>query len=461
MKGTNVKLRPTMFATTLQRDSGATAGSSCSALLVCLLVCMWAVPTWASPEVPGADQDKPIALVGGTIHPVSGDEITAGTVLFIDGKITAVGAEVTLPDDCQQIDVTGRHVYPGLFESYTDLGLIEIPSVRATIDKAETGSINPNVKANVAVNPDSELIPVARANGLLTMLTVPSGGVISGMSSVMHLDGWTTEDMTLKSPAALHITWPRVRPLRAWWLRDIEDRLAAERDKNIRAINDAFASARAYQQKKQNGQAQFDARWEAMLPVIAGEVPVVVQADECEQIQGAVAFAEREQLKLIILGGYGALECADLLKKHDVPVIVAGIQRLPERASDFYDEPFTLPERLRAAGIRFCISGAVEASRVRNLPYHAGMAAAYGLPRDEALKAVTLYPAQILGVADRLGSLEAGKDATLIVTDGDPLETPTRVERAFIQGRAVDLNNRHQRLYDKYQEKYKRLGLGG
>jgi imidazolonepropionase-like amidohydrolase len=186
-----------------------------------------------------------------------------------------------------------------------------------------------------------------------------------------------------------------------------------------------------------------------------------VHADECEQIQGAIAFAERENVKLIILGGYGAADCAELLKKHEVPVIIAGVQRLPERASDFYDEPFTLASRLHEAGIKFCISGAVEASQVRNLPYHAGMAAGYGLPADEALKSITLYPAQILGVADRVGSLEPGKDATLIVTDGDPLEIPTHVVRAFIQGRPVDLNNRHQRLWEKYQEKYKRQAKEG
>lgn len=428
-------------------------------LLAAGLVALLPLAALGSPEVPGAAQAKPIALVGGTVHPVSGPAIDGGTVLFVDGKIKAVGKDVDLPSDCEKIDVAGKHVYPGLFESFTDLGLIEIPSVRATIDKAETGLVNPNVRANVAVNPDSELIPVARANGILTMLTVPSGGVISGQSAVMNLDGWTTEDMTLRSPAALHIVWPRVRPLRAWWLRDVEDTLSAQRDKNIQAINDAFANARAYEQQKKNGGAEFDARWEGMLPVLSGEAPIVVQADECEQIQGAVAFAEREKVKLVILGGYGAGECADLLKKHNVPVIITGVQRLPERPSDFYDEPFTLAERLRAAGVKFCISGGVEASRVRNLPYHAGMAAAFGLPPEEALKSITLYPAEILGVGDRLGSLDAGKDATLIVTNGDPLEVATQVEKAYIQGRAVDLNNRHQRLWDKYKEKYRRLGI--
>jgi imidazolonepropionase-like amidohydrolase len=413
----------------------------------------------ASPEIPGKPQTSPIALVGGTIHPLSGPDLPGGTLVFEGGKISSLGAEVKLPEGCQTIDVTGKHVYPGLFESFTDLGLIEIPAVRATVDKAESGSINPNVRANVAVNPDSELIPVARAAGVLTMLTVPSGGVISGQSAVMYLDGWTTEEMTVKSPAGLHVAWPRVRPLRAWWLKAVEDRLSAEREKNIRAISEAFASARAYQRKKAAGEAAYDARWEAMLPALEGRIPVVVHADECEQIQAAVAFAVRENLRLVLVGGYGAADCAELLKRHDIPVIIAGVQRLPERPSDFYDEPFTLASRLHEAGVRFCISGAVEASNVRNLPYHAGMAAAFGLPKEEALRAITLYPARIMGVEDRLGSLEPGKDATLIVTDGDPLETPTHVLRAYIQGRQVDLSNRHLRLWEKYKEKYRRLGL--
>jgi imidazolonepropionase-like amidohydrolase len=428
-------------------------------LFVACAAILFARPALASPEIPGADQDHPIALAGATIHPISGPEIAGGIVVFDGGKITALGRDLALPENCERIELAGKHVYPGLFEPFTDLGLVEIPAVRATVDKAETGSINPNVRANVAVNPDSELIPVARAAGVLTALVVPSGGAMTGQSAVMNLDGWTTEQMTLKSPAALHIVWPRVRPLRAWWLKAVEDKLAAERDKHIRAIHDAFANARAYQQNKLSGNAEFDARWEAMLPVLERKIPVVVHADECEQIQAAVALAQREQVKLVILGGYEAPRCADLLKKHAVPVIVAGVQRLPERASDFYDEPYTLPARLHQAGIPFCISGAVEASNVRNLPYHAGMAAAYGLPKDEALKAITLYPAQILGVAERLGSLEPGRNATLIVTDGDPLQTATQVEIAFICGRKVDLSNRHERLWRKYKEKYRRLGI--
>ena len=204
-----------------------------------------------------------------------------------------------------------------------------------------------------------------------------------------------------------------------------------------------------------------DLRWEAMLPVLHGDVPLIVDADDMQQIQAAVAFAEQQKVKLIIYGGYDAPHCAELLNKHDVAVIIGGVYRLPQRRSEPYDTPFTVAARLHEAGVRFCISGSGRfgASNVRNLPYHAAMAAAFGLPRDEALKSITSYPAEILGVANRIGTLAKGRDATFIVTDGDPLETTTQVEDAYVQGRQVDLNNRHKRLWKKYEEKYRRLGL--
>jgi imidazolonepropionase-like amidohydrolase len=198
-----------------------------------------------------------------------------------------------------------------------------------------------------------------------------------------------------------------------------------------------------------------------MLPVLSRQLPMIVEADDIQQLQAAIAFAAQQKVKLIIYGGYDAPLCAELLKKHDVPVIVGGVYRLPRRRSEHYDTPFTVPARLHAAGVKFCISGSGRfgASSVRNLPYHAAMAAAFGLPPEEALKAITLYPAKILGVAKRVGSLEKGKDATFFITDGNPLETPTQVEAAYVQGREVDLNDRHKRLWKKYEEKYRRLGL--
>ncbi len=417
----------------------------------------------AFPEIPGADQNHPIALVGATIHPVSSPPIENGVLVFDSGKITFIGNEkkADLPRGVDKIDVSGKHVYPGLFDASTNLGLVEINAVRATRDSSEVGRFNPNVQAHVAVNPDSELIPVTRSNGVLLALTSPTGGVIAGRCSVLQLDGWTYEDLTLKPDVGLVVRWPRMTPVVTWWEEKSTDQQRKERDETIKQLHDFFDDARAYRKSKasENGEQKFDAKLDAMLPVLEGELPLVVVADEIQQIQSAVSFATHQNAKLIILGGYDAIECADLLRKHDVPVIIGGIYRLPQRRSDDYDAPFTLAERLRKANIQFCISGSGRfgASNVRNLPYHAAMAASVGLPQDEALKSITIYPAQILGVADRVGSLEVGKDATLFISNGDPLDTPTQIEAAYIQGREVDLSDRHKRLWKKYQEKYRRL----
>jgi imidazolonepropionase-like amidohydrolase len=421
----------------------------------------------AADQVPGETQRTPILLSGGDVYTVSGEVIPSGQVLFDDGRIVAVGKDVQATSDAKRIDVTGKRVYPGLLASGNDLGLAEVRSVRGTIDASETGDLNPNIRAEVAVNPDSELIPVARANGVLLNLTVPEGSILPGSSAVMQLDGWTWQDMTLKAPAAMHVRWPRMtrpRPGQRSRRSETEEDEARGVDERLKAIDQAFADARAYQAaKKAQKKVDHDARWESMAPLLDGTVPLVVEADEVRQIRAAIALAAREKVRLIIFGGYDAPLCVDLLKKYDVPVIINGVHRLPMRPDAPYDEPFTVPQRLREAGVRYCItlSHRFGGSDVRNLPYHAATAAAHGLPVDEALKAITLYPAQILGCADRVGSLESGKDATLFVADGDILETPTRVEMAFVQGRKVDLSSKHTQLWQKYREKYRRQSSGG
>lgn len=417
----------------------------------------------AADQLPGAPQGSPILLSGADVYTVSGDVIPGGDVLFDRGKIVAVGKSVNVPPGARRVDVAGKRIYPGLFATGNDLGLVEVRSVRGADDAGETGTLNPNIRAEVAINPDSELIPVARANGVLLNLTLPGGSIMPGSSAVLQLDGWTWQDLTLKAPAAIHVTWPsmsRPRVRRSTQQADAEQPPAA--DQQLKALDDAFADARAYWAAKMAGKKiDHDARWEAMAPLLEGKLPLVVAADEVRQIRAAVAFARREKVKLVILGGYDAPLCADLLKAYDVPVIVNGVHRLPLRPDAPYDEPFTLPARLKDMGVTFCItlSHRFGGSDVRNLPYHAATAVAHGLAADEALKAITLYPAQILGCADRVGSLEAGKDATLIITDGDILETPTHVEMAFVQGREVDLSSKHTQLWQKYREKYRRQSV--
>ena len=415
----------------------------------------------ASDVIPTSQQIDPVAIVGATVHTVSGKSIEDATLLIQNGKIAAIGKDVKLPKDVKRVEASGKHVYPALIDSFSNIGLVEINSIRATRDYSETGDINPNAKAQVAVNPDSEIIPVTRSNGVLITHVVPSRSLISGQSALLQLDGWTWEDMTLAAPLAMHIEWPNMAPVEAWWEDKSNKEQIEQRDKRLKQIEQAFADARAYQKARaaEESTQPYDSRWEAMLPVLRGELPLLVSANSLSQIQSAVAFCVGQKVKCIIYGGYDAPECAGLLKKHNIPVIISAVYRLPERRHENYDAAYTLPERLRQAGVTYCIGGGARfgASNVRNLPYHAGNAVAFGLSHDEALKAITLHPAEILGVSDRVGSLEVGKDATLFIADGDPLETATNVESAFVQGRMIDLDDKHKRLWRKYQQRYQQL----
>ncbi len=432
-----------------------------SSLLLIAAVAILASVSFATDEVPGGKQKKPIALVGATIHPVSSEPIEDATIVFVDGKITAIGADVVIPKDAEQIDVTGKHVYPSLFETYSQMGLTEIGAVPATIDTSETGAVNPNVSALVAVNPDSELIPVTRSNGVLVCVSAPSGGFVSGVAAVLQMDGWTYEDLALKPHAAMQVQWPSLRSRRFGRRGGGEADLLRRYEEQVNQLRDLFKQAKAYAAGKQADALNqpLDLRLEAMIPVVEGKLPMMVRADTLNQIQSAVAFAAEHQAKLIIIGGYDAPLCAELLKKHDVPVIVSAVQRRPLRRSDAFDAPYTLPKRLADAGVKFCISSSDRSStwNTRILPFQAGVAAGYGLDRSEALKSITLYPAQIMGVDEQVGSLEVGKHATLFVSDGDPMEIATQVTHAWVQGRSVDLSNKHTRLFEKYQRKYRQL----
>ena len=417
----------------------------------------------ASDNVPARTQDHPVAITGGAIHPVSGPVIERGTVLFDKGKIVAVGSDVPLPPNTEVIHAEGKNVYPGLISSATTIGLTEIESVKGSVDVSETGTINPNIRAEVAVNPESELIPVARANGITLVAATPEGTMVAGTSAMIMLDGWTWEDMTLKAPLAMNLTWPEMTIQHGWWVRQSEDEQIKEREAHLKELANAFRDARAYmvakkaESEKSLPYHNVDVRWEAMIPVLEGALPLVVWADEVQQIESAVAWAERENIRIIIGGGHDAWRVADLLKSRGIAVLAGGLHRLPDRRFEEYDEPERLPAKLYNAGVLFAIISQDEATLERNLPYQASRAAAFGLPKEEALKALTLSPAKIFGIADRVGSLEPGKDATLIVTTGDPLEIRSDVVLEFIQGKKIDLSSRHTRLYEKYLEKYRRM----
>lgn len=402
----------------------------------------------ATDEVPGPPQTKPILLANAVIHPVSGPTIENGFLLFENGVIQSVSKKRP-KGDANVINLKGQHVYPGMIESMSQIGLVEIPAVRSSRDGREAGTLNPNVKAVASFNPDSEVVPVTRANGVLLAVASPSGGLVSGRASLMMMDGWTNFEMALKPEVAMVVNWPS----------------ASRTGKNtgLDELTKFIDEARAYQTARQAdpNQQAFDIRLESILPVLDGQMPILAKADETQEIQSAIAFCVEQDLKLVIFGGHDAMECVELLKQHSVPVIVDSTHRRPARRHEPYDAAYTLPARLKKAGIPFCISGSgrAETWNSRNLPYHASFAAAHGLGKAEALKSVTLSPAQILGVDSMVGSLEAGKHATLIVTTGDPLETDTEVTAAWIKGRQVQLTSRHTRLYQKYKQKYEQLKL--
>ncbi len=405
-----------------------------------------------------------VSIVHAAVHTVSGATIENGTVSFREGRIVEVGPGLAPLSGAVVVEGRGLHVYPGMIDADTGVGLIEIGSVAGSVDLAEAGAVNPQVNTAIAVNPDSEIIPVTRANGLTHVLTVPEGGLVSGSSALIRLDGWTWEDLAAARPVGMHVRWPRFRILRESYYGPppSEEDQKKEREESLKKVRKLLEDARAYRKAREAAAsggppADFDAALEAMIPVLDGALPVIVHADEVRQIKSALDWARDEGVRVILSGSGDVWRVADLLRERSVPVIVESVLSLPDREDEPYDSAYALPAKLHAAGVKFCIAtagGGFGSSNSRNLPYHAGMAAAFGLPREEALKAVTLYPAEILGVGRELGSIEPGKSASLILTDGDPLEIRTQVRAAWIDGRPTTLeNNRHDRLYRKYRER--------
>ena len=401
------------------------------------------------------------AITGARIVTVSGPVIEKGTIVISGGKIAAVGADVTAPPGAAVIDGAGRTVYPGLIDGLTTLGLTEIGSVSGSVDVAEIGEVNPHAKAWIALNPHSALLPVARANGVTAALAAPTGGLVSGQSALIRMAGSTPDALTVKAPVAMHVVYPTGRPpfelarlFEEPELKTFEERQKDKkknREKELRRLGNLLQEARAYGEALRAGGAKPDLPLQSLAPVARGEVPVVVRADAEDDIRGAVAFAEEHALKLIVAGGLEAWRCADLLKQRDVAVLLS-VDRLPRRESDRYDAAYANAARLHAAGVRFAIVSD-DASQSRNLPYEAAMARAHGLPAEIALRAITLSPAEIFGVADRMGSLAPGKDANLFVATGDIMDHRVSVTHVFVDGAPQSLETRHTRLYDQFKDR--------
>jgi len=429
-----------------------------------LIGCLLTVSLFANEQIPAPPQKNPIILKNGFIHTIS-NGVIEGSILFNKGKIIRIAKYITPPKDCEVIDLKGKHVYPGMIAAVSGLGLVEINAVAVTNDHSERGDFNPNVRTNVAFNPDSEIIPTTRSNGVLIANVIPASGLVSGQSSVMMLDGWTWENATLSFPSGLHINWPNMNS-GARTDNDKKRLKAAKQqlDDLEKMIKDARAYARLRKTKSRLAENYHneDLRWESMIPYVEKKLPIFVHANEVRQIEASISWANRHNLGIIIVGGKDAWRTTDLLVKNRIPVIYEGVTSLPFRRFEDYDQAYKTPSILYEKGVQFCISDygyAGRAEQIRNLPYQASMAASYGLPKEAAFRAVTLSVAEILGIDKKVGSLDEGKDATLFISDGDPLETRTNIIQAFIQGKKIDMGDRHKSLYSKYKEKYRQLEI--
>ncbi len=398
-------------------------------------------------------QGQTYVLQGGTVHDMTGGAPFVGTVVIRDGRILAVGEDIQAPAGSEVIDVSGRHVYPGLFDAISQLGLTEIGAVDVTNDYQEQGGFNPHLQAAVAIHPATEHIPVARANGIAITMTAPRGGsgAIAGQASLVGLDGWTIEEMRINPGAAMVINYPSLEGRRfrgavqtGWRERERRYEEAVDR------LDEWLEAGRVYDDAINGGvDLPRDLKNEAMAKVTNREMPVLLAADGERDIRNAVEWAQRQDLRFVITGGRGAWKIADWLAERGVGIILSPTQSMPTGPDESYDEAYANPGKLHAAGVKIAFA-TFGSSNSRTLPYEAAQAVPYGLPREAALEAITRNAASMLGF-EGIGTIEEGSLANVMITDGDPLEIQTQVTDLFILGRGVSLDNRHQALYEKYR----------
>ena len=429
----------------MRRYSGVAAW-----LLACAMVC------------PTNLKAQRTAITGGTVHTLVGEPIVNGTVVMEDGRITAVGAGLAAPAGARVVDARGLHVYPGMFDAYSRLGLQEVNSVQVTNDHAEAGSFNPHLVAATAVHPASERIAVTRSNGITHAVSAPSSaaGGIGGQASVISLDGWTVEEMLVEQSVGLVMSWPvlaarQCSPFGCFGPIRPFSEAKADYDEAVEGFRTWLADARRYARASEGtSPPSRDQRLEALAKGASGEMPFLVLADGAPEIRDAVAFATEEGIDIVIVSGRDAAQAVDVLAEHDVPVLMRATQNMPNGDDDPYYQTFGAAATLYHAGVRFAMTALGSAGPnppSRTLPYEAANAVPFGLPADEALKAITRYPAEILGIGHDIGTIEQGKIANLIVTDGDPLQIRTRMRYVIIHGELSSLDNKHKTLWERYR----------
>ncbi len=410
----------------------------------------------AQAQTPAKPQTKPIVLQNGVLHLATGEVLTNASLRFEQGIITAVGSQVST-EGAEIVPLNGQHVYPGLILPCTAVGLNEVAQIRSTLDYAETGEFNPNVRTQIAYNTDSELLPTTRSNGVLILQPTPRGGLISGTSAVMHLDGWNWEDATLKADDGLHMNWVQMFTFGGFSSPTPGQMQKNEtRNETIQELENAFKQALAY---TQSSPATKNLKLEAMRGLFDGSKTLFIHVDFSKEIIESIQFAQKHQVKkIVIVGGAQALEVADFLRQNQIPIILERLHRLPYQNEDNVWLPYQLPALLQKAGVLVGLGYDIadtEPMSARNLPFIAGTAAGYGLTPEEALKTITINTAKILGIDNLVGTLEKGKQATLVVSKGDLLDMRTsQVTLAYIQGRKVDLTDKQKLLYEKFKQKY-------
>jgi imidazolonepropionase-like amidohydrolase len=404
---------------------------------------------------PAPPQQGTLAIVNAVLHTGTGQVIPNASLVFENGKIVSAGV-VTIAPGTKTIDVGGKHVYPGLIAACTNLGLVEVPTVKATVDFAELGEMNPNIHALYAYNTDSKIINTLRSNGILMAGITPQGGIISGASSVVQLDAWNWEDATIRMGNGIHVNMPLLTPRPNPFRRNNstpEEQVKQALEK-IESLRSFFREAKAYAAQ---APATVNLKYEAVKGLFTGAQRLFVHCELVREMMMAMDLAKEFNMKLVIAGGSDSWMIASLLKANDVAVLLGKPHESPITDDDDVDQPFKTAAVLQKAGVLFAIADMDGQGywRQRNLPFYAGTLAAYGLSKEEALAAITLNAAKILDIADKAGSLEAGKDASFIVCDGDLLDMrSSKITHAFIQGRLISLDNKHQQLYERYKYKY-------
>ncbi len=413
-----------------------------------------------SQETPGAAQSQKILLLNGTAHLGNGKKINRSAIAMENGKITMVVNALTHTLDLTKydtvIDVKDQHVYPSFIAANSTLGLQEIGAVRATKDQSEVGKFNPHVRSLIAYNTDSDVTTTVRTNGVLIGQITPRGGTISGVSSVVQFDAWNWEDAVIKTDDGIHMKWPNDFSQSGWWAEPGETKKNSKYVSNVKAIKDFFNEAKAYCSIDKYDEV--DLRYEAMRGVFDGSKRLYVEASYAKQISDVINFKREYHIEnLVLKGGYDSWMVAERLKENHIPVMLQRTHSLPLRPEDDIDMPYKLPKILQDAGVLYCLqnAGDMEQMGTRNLPFYAGTAVAYGLEYEEAVSAISLNTAKIMGMEDRVGSIEVGKDATLFISSGDALEMKTnQLTMAFVNGRVMSLDNHQIRNYLKYKEKY-------